>query len=118
MTAIEQLNMWLMYQRHFAEHKPSVTINVKTEEWLEVGAYVYKHFDEMSGVSFLPFSEHIYQQAPYTDVSKDAYDELLNQMPGRIDWSQLSEYELEDTTSGMSTFACSGSVCEVVDISA
>ena len=118
MTAIEQLDMWLMYQRHFAEHKPSVTINVKTDEWLEVGAYVYKHFDEMSGVSFLPFSEHIYQQAPYTDVSKDAYDKLLNQMPGRIDWSQLSEYELEDTTSGMSTFACSGSVCEVVDISA
>ena len=118
MSAIEQLNMWLMYQRHWCEHKPSVTINVKTDEWLEVGAYVYKHFDEMSGVSFLPFSEHIYQQAPYTDVSKDTYDELLAKMPGRIDWSKLSEYELEDTTTGMSTMACSGDSCEIVDISA
>jgi len=118
MSAIEQLDMWLMYQRHWCEHKPSVTINVKTDEWLEVGAYVYKHFDEMSGVSFLPFSEHIYQQAPYTDVSKDTYDELLAKMPGRIDWSKLSEYELEDTTTGMSTMACSGDSCEIVDISA
>ena len=118
MTAIEQLDMWLAYQRHWCEHKPSVTINVKTDEWLEVGAYVYKHFDEMSGVSFLPFSEHIYQQAPYTDVEKDAYDELLAKMPERIDWSKLSEYELEDTTSGMSTMACSGDSCEIVDISA
>jgi len=118
MSAIEQLDMWLMYQRHWCEHKPSVTINVKTDEWLEVGAYVYKHFDEMSGVSFLPFSEHIYQQAPYTDVSKDTYDELLAKMPERIDWSKLSEYELEDTTTGMSTMACSGDSCEIVDISA
>ena len=118
MTAIEQLDMWLAYQRHWCEHKPSVTINVKTDEWLEVGAYVYKHFDEMSGVSFLPFSEHIYQQAPYTDVEKETYDELLAKMPKRIDWSKLSEYELEDHTSGMSTMACSGDSCEIVDISA
>ena len=118
MTAIEQLDMWLMYQRHWCEHKPSVTINVKTDEWLEVGAYVYKNFDEMSGVSFLPFSEHIYQQAPYTDVEKETYDELLAKMPKRIDWSKLSEYELEDHTSGMSTMACSGDSCEIVDISA
>ena len=118
MTAIEQLDMWLMYQRHWCEHKPSVTINVKTDEWLDVGAYVYKNFDEMSGVSFLPFSEHIYQQAPYTDVEKETYDELLAKMPKRIDWSKLSEYELEDHTSGMSTMACSGDSCEIVDISA
>ena len=118
MSAIEQLDMWLMYQRHWCEHKPSVTINVRSDEWLEVGAYVYKHFDEMSGVSFLPFSEHIYQQAPYTDVSKETYDELLAKMPERIDWSKLSEYELEDTTTGMSTMACSGDSCEIVDISA
>ena len=118
MTAIEQLEMWLMYQRHWCEHKPSVTINVKTDEWLDVGAYVYKNFDEMSGVSFLPFSEHIYQQAPYTDVEKETYDELLAKMPKRIDWSKLSEYELEDHTSGMSTMACSGDSCEIVDISA
>jgi len=91
---------------------------VKADEWLEVGAYVYKNFDEMSGVSFLPFSEHIYQQAPYTDVEKETYDELLAKMPKRIDWSKLSEYELEDHTSGMSTMACSGDSCEIVDISA
>ncbi len=70
MTAIEQLEMWLAYQRSWCEHKPSVTINVKSDEWFEVGAFVYKHFDEMSGVSFLPFNEHTYQQAPYQDVDK------------------------------------------------
>jgi ribonucleoside-triphosphate reductase len=73
MTAIEQLEMWLMYQRYWCEHKPSVTINVKSDEWFEVGAFVYKHFDEMSGVSFLPFNEHTYQQAPYQDVDKETY---------------------------------------------
>jgi ribonucleoside-triphosphate reductase (thioredoxin) len=76
LTAIEQLETWLMYQRHWCEHKPSVTINVRADEWFEVGAFVYKHFDEMSGVSFLPFNEHTYQQAPYQDVDKDTYKEM------------------------------------------
>ena len=116
MTAIEQLEMWLMYQRNWCEHKPSVTINVKSEEWLEVGAFVYKHFDEMSGVSFLPFNEHTYQQAPYQDCDEATYQEMLDKMPKRIDWAKLSEYESEDNTSGSQTLACSGDSCEIVDL--
>jgi len=116
MTAIEQLEMWLMYQRNWCEHKPSVTINVKSEEWLEVGAFVYKHFDEMSGVSFLPFNEHTYQQAPYQDCGKSDYDMLKSVMPKSIDWTKLSEYESEDNTSGSQTLACSGDSCEIVDL--
>jgi ribonucleoside-diphosphate reductase alpha chain len=116
MSAIEQLEMWLMYQRHFCEHKPSVTISVREEEWMEVGAFVYKYFDEMSGVSFLPHSEHTYQQAPYQEVDKEAYNVLLKSMPKRIDWAGLSEYEKDDNTVAMQTMACSGDVCEIVDI--
>jgi ribonucleoside-diphosphate reductase alpha chain len=116
MTAIEQLETWLTYQRHWCEHKPSVTISVRDDEWLEVGAFVYKHFDEMSGVSFLPHSDHTYQQAPYQDCSKEEYKELLKTMPKKIDWNKLSEYEQEDNTKSSQTFACSGDVCEVVDI--
>ena len=116
MTAIEQLEMWLMYQRHFCEHKPSVTISVREEEWMEVGAFVYKYFDEMSGVSFLPHSEHTYQQAPYQEVDKDTYKMVLQTMPERIDWAGLSEYEKDDNTIAMQTMACSGDVCEIVDI--
>ena len=116
MTAVEQLETWLTYQRHWCEHKPSVTISVRDDEWLEVGAFVYKHFDEMSGVSFLPHSDHTYQQAPYQDCSKEQYEELLSSMPKKIDWNKLSEYEQEDNTKSSQTFACSGDVCEVVDI--
>ena len=116
MTAIEQLETWLTYQRHWCEHKPSVTISVRDDEWLEVGAFVYKHFDEMSGVSFLPHSDHTYQQAPYQDCTKEEYKELLKTMPKKIDWTKLSEYEQEDNTKSSQTFACSGDVCEVVDI--
>jgi ribonucleoside-diphosphate reductase alpha chain len=116
MTAIEQLEMWLTYQRHWCEHKPSVTISVRDEEWMEVGAFVYKYFDEMSGVSFLPHSDHTYQQAPYQDVGKSDYDKLLSLMPKSIDWSKLAEYEQEDNTAGMQTMACTGDVCEIVDL--
>jgi ribonucleoside-diphosphate reductase alpha chain len=116
MTAIEQLEMWLTYQRHWCEHKPSVTISVRDEEWMEVGAFVYKYFDEMSGVSFLPHSDHTYQQAPYQDCSKEEYKELFDVMPTNIDWTKLSDYEKEDNTSGMQTMACTGDVCEMVDI--
>ena len=116
MSAIEQLEMWLAYQRSWCEHKPSVTINVKKDEWFEVGAFVYKYFDEMSGVSFLPFNEHTYQQAPYQDCDKETYDALLANMPTSIDWSKLSEYEQEDNTAGSQTLACSGDSCEIVDL--
>lgn len=83
---------------------------------MEVGAYVYKHFDEMSGVSFLPHSDHTYQQAPYQDCTKHEYEMLLSVMPDKIDWAKLSEYETEDTSKGTSTFACSGGICEIVDL--
>jgi ribonucleoside-diphosphate reductase alpha chain len=116
MSAIEQLEMWLMYQRHWCEHKPSVTINVKNDEWFEVGAFVYKHFDEMSGVSFLPFNEHTYQQAPYQDCDETTYHKMLGSMPSNIDWSKLSNYEQEDNTAGSQTLACSGDSCEIVDL--
>ena len=118
MTAIEQLEMWLTYQRHWCEHKPSVTISVRDHEWLEVGAFVYKYFDEMSGVSFLPHSDHTYQQAPYQDCDKATYEELLAKMPKSIDWTRLSEYEQEDNTVAMQTMACSGDSCEIVDLTA
>ena len=116
LTAIEQLEMWLAYQRSWCEHKPSVTINVKGDEWFEVGAFVYKHFDEMSGVSFLPYNEHTYQQAPYQEVGKFDYEALLSCMPVDIDWSKLSDYEAEDNTAGSQTLACSGDSCEIVDL--
>ena len=116
MSAIEQLEMWLAYQRFWCEHKPSVTINVKSDEWFEVGAFVYKHFDEMSGVSFLPFNEHTYQQAPYQECDESTYHKMLGSMPTNIDWSLLSEYENEDNTSGSQTLACSGDACEIVDL--
>jgi ribonucleoside-diphosphate reductase alpha chain len=116
MTAIEQLEMWLTYQRSWCEHKPSVTISVRDDEWMDVGAFVYKHFDEMSGVSFLPHSDHTYQQAPYQDCGKHDYEMLLSCMPKKIDWSKLSEYEQEDNTVAMQTMACSGDVCEIVDL--
>ncbi len=116
MSAIDQLEMWLAYQRNWCEHKPSVTINVKNDEWFEVGAFVYRHFDEMSGVSFLPYNEHTYQQAPYQDVGKTDYSMLKSIMPKTIDWSKLSEYEQEDNTAGSQTLACSGDSCEIVDL--
>ena len=118
MTAIEQLELWLQYQRHWCEHKPSVTISVKENEWMAVGSWVYEHFDEVSGISFLPFSEHSYKQAPYQDINEDTYEELLTQMPKSVNWSMLQEFEKEDTTSGGRELACTAGVCEVVDIAA
>jgi len=116
MTAIEQLETWLTYQRHWCEHKPSITVSVRDDEWVSVGAFVFEHFDEMSGVSFLPHSDHTYQQAPYQDCDKSEYEELLSLMPTDIDWSKLTDYEKEDNTAGMQTMACSGDVCEIVDL--
>ena len=118
LTAIEQLETWLMFQRHWCEHKPSVTINVRKDEWFEVGAFVYEHFDEMSGVSFLPYNEHTYQQAPYQEIGKSEYEELAKNMPEKIDWSLLTNYEESDNTVGMQTMACSGDSCEIVDLTA
>ena len=117
LTAINQLETWLMYQRYWCEHKPSCTVSVREHEWLEVGAWVYKHFDEISGVSFLPHSEHVYQQAPYQDITKEEYLDAIKLMPQHVDWAELSNYEKEDNTTGSQELACSSGVCEIVDIS-
>jgi len=116
MSAIEQLELWLTYQNYWCEHKPSVTISVKEHEWLGVGSWVYDHFDEVCGVSFLPFSDHSYKQAPYQDCSKEEYEELLAKMPTDVDWADLASFERGDTTAGSQSMACSAGSCEVVDL--
>ena len=114
MSAIEQLELWLTYQKSWCEHKPSVTITVKEHEWLEVGAWVYEHFDYMSGVSCLPFSDHTYKQAPYQDCDEKMYKEILNKMPKVVDWSLLGEYEKSDMTIGSQELACTAAGgCEI-----
>ena len=113
MSAIEQLELWLSYQKHWCEHKPSVTISVKEDEWMEVGAWTYKNFDFMSGVSFLPFSEHTYKQAPYQDCTKEEYEFFVDRMPVEVEWSKLSEYEKTDMTIGAQELACAAGFCEI-----
>ena len=116
LTAIQQLEVWLVYQRNWCEHKPSITVSVKEDEWMEVGAWIYKHFDEVSGISFLPYSEHTYVQAPYQEIDELEYNDLLSKMPESINWTALSLYELEDTTTGTQALACVSGECEIVDI--
>ena len=110
-TAVQQLEHWLMFQRHWCEHKPSVTIYVKDHEWLEVGAWVYKHFDEVCGVSFLPHDNGSYRQAPFQEITKEEYTEFLAKYPGTIDWDQF--IELDDLTEGSQEMACMGGLCTV-----
>ena len=117
MTAVEQLELWKIYQENWCEHKPSITGSVKENEWMGVGAWVYNHFEYMSGVSFLPFADHSYRQAPYQDCSKQEYDSLLKKIPKDIDWSKLSEYDVRDMTHGRQELACSAEGgCEIVDL--
>ena len=113
LTAIEQLELWKTYQEYWCEHKPSVTISVKENEWLKVGAWVYDNFNYMSGVSFLPFSEHTYKQAPYQDCNKEEYEMLLDKMPKIVEWNKLSEYEQTDMTIGAQELACAAGFCEI-----
>jgi len=115
-TAIEQLDMWLTYQRSWCDHKPSVTITVREDEWLKVGAWVYDHFEDVSGISFLPHSDHNYKQAPYQECTRREYECAVGLMPAGIDWSRLSEFELQDATKGPQTMACVSGSCEIVDI--
>lgn len=115
--AVQHLDLWLTYQQHWTEHKPSVTITVKEDEWLPTAAWVWEHFDELSGVAFLPYSDHSYRQAPYEDLTKEGYDTLVSQMPDDIPWEELSWYELYDQTVGSQTLACSADGgCETVDL--
>ena len=115
-NAIEQLETWLQYQRYWCEHKPSCTVSVRESEWMQVGAWVYKHFNEVSGVSFLPHSDHTYQQAPYQDVDEKKYKEALKEMPRDVNFEKLSEYEDEDNTTGTQELSCTAGACELVDI--
>ena len=116
LSAITQLENWKNYQEHWCEHKPSVTISVKEDEWFEVGAWVYNNFKDVAGVSFLPHSDHTYKQAPYQDITKEEYDALSKKMPRNVDWTLLSNYEREDNTTGTQELACSAGACEIVDI--
>ena len=118
MGAMEQLELWEIYQDHWCEHKPSMTCYYRDNEFLEVGQWLYNKFDKISGVSFLPYSEHTYQQAPYQEIGKSEYEELAKLMPKKIDWSLLTNYEESDNTVGMQTMACSGDSCEIVDLTA
>jgi ribonucleoside-diphosphate reductase alpha chain len=113
MTAIEQLELWLTYQKYWCEHKPSVTISVKDDEWFKVGAWVWENFDYMSGVSFLPFTEHTYKQAPYQDCTKEEYEFLVDRMPQKVEWTKLAEYEKTDMTIGAQELACAAGFCEI-----
>lgn len=116
LTAVEHLEIWKTFQEEWCEHKPSVTISVREHEWMDVQAWVWKNWDIISGVSFLPHSEHTYKQAPYQECTKEEYEAAVAAMPKQIEWDKLSDFEFEDNTSGSQTLACTGSVCEVVDI--
>lgn len=117
LTAMEQMEVWLNLQRYWCEHKPSCTVYVKPQEWIKVGSWVYDHFDEVSGISFLPHTDHVYEQAPWQDITAEDYAALEGKMPAHIDWDLgLSQFEKEDATTGMQELACSAGVCEVVDI--
>jgi len=116
MNAIEQLELWKIYATHWCEHKPSITVYVHENEWLEVGAWVYKNFEYMSGVSFLPHTNHSYRQAPYQEIDKKTYDRLVKEFPKNVDWTMLSEIEHEDNTAGAQTLACATGACEIVDL--
>jgi ribonucleoside-triphosphate reductase len=115
-SALDQCELWLMYQRHWCEHKPSCSVYVREDEWLKVGAWVYEHFDEISGLSFFPYDDHVYDQAPYQPCSEEDYEELKKLIPEDVDWTELAKYEKEDTTRGSQTLACTAGSCEIVDL--
>jgi ribonucleoside-diphosphate reductase alpha chain len=112
MGCIDQLEWYLKMVRHWCEHNQSITVYVKDDEWLKVGAWVYDHFEELVGVSFLPHSGGIYSLAPYETITKEQYEEMVSKLPA-IDWSKLPQYEIDDTTEGAKTLACAGNACEL-----
>lgn len=113
-TALQALELWLLYQREWCEHKPSVTVTVRDEEWMAVGAWVYEHFDEVSGISFLPHTDHTYQQAPYQDMTSEEFSLWQKEHPvPDVDWRELAEYEKTDNTVAMQTLACTSGACEL-----
>jgi len=113
-SALEHLSLWKLYQEHYTEHKPSITVSVRDHEWLAVGAFVMDNWDLMTGVSFLPYSDHVYRQAPFQDCSLNELHDLQTRMPSEVQWDRLAEYELEDATTSAREFACHGDSCELV----
>ncbi len=114
LTALEHLKLWKFYQDNWCEHKPSATISVREPEWLDVGSWVWKNFDDVSGISFLPYADHSYKQAPYQEITKDEYEEWLTKTTRSIDWSLLSDYEKEDMTENTKELACVAGACEIL----
>ena len=112
-SAIDHLNLWLTYKRYWCDHNPSATISYTEEEFLEVGAWVYRHFDEICGLSFLPKTEHVYEQAPFERISKAQYEDFASP---DVSWDRLPEYEKDDQTKGAQELACTGGACEAVDL--
>lgn len=115
-SAIDDLNIWRVYKQHWTEHNPSVTISVREDEWIEVANWVYQNWEDVGGISFLPYSEHTYKQAPYQEITEADYYLAKAAMPETIDWSMLSAYEKYDTTTGSQTLSCTAGNCEVVDV--
>jgi ribonucleoside-diphosphate reductase alpha chain len=111
LSAIQHLKLWLLFQRHYCEHKPSVTISVKENEWMEVGAWVYEHFDEVTGVSFLPMDGGTYRQAPYEECTEEQYNQLRLLVPEEVNWDNFKEYD--DNVEGAQTLSCTAGGCEI-----
>ena len=111
LTAIQHLKLWLLFQRHYCEHKPSVTISVKEHEWMEVGSFVYNHFDEVTGVSFLPYDGGTYKQAPYEECTEEAYNRLKLLQPEAIDWDNFKEFD--DNVEGAQMLSCTAGGCSI-----
>ena len=114
LTAREHLDLWAVYNKHWAEHQVSITVSVQEDEWIDTAAWVYDNFDNLSGVSFLPMDGGTYKQAPYQEISKEDYERLANDMPTELNWDKLSEYEKEDTTTSSRELACQGLSCEII----
>ena len=113
-TALDQVDLWKVYAEHWCEHKPSITVYVREHEWLEVGAWIHRNFDIVSGISFLPHSDHIYKQAPYQEITKEEYEEAVEAFPQDLDWAGLSAYETEDTCNVEHELACTAGGCDIL----
>jgi ribonucleoside-diphosphate reductase alpha chain len=111
-TAVKQLEIWLLYQKYWTDHKPSVTVSVKENEWMDVGAWVYRNFEWISGVSFLPYADHSYVQAPFQEITEEQYKQWADKMPAKAEWGKLVEFEKKDETTGAQELACTAG-CEI-----
>lgn len=111
LSAIQHLKLWLIFQRHYCEHKPSVTISVLENEWMDVGAWTFKHFDEITGVSFLPMDGGTYKQAPYEECDEQTYNQLKMLVPETVDWENFKEYD--DNVEGAQMLSCTAGGCSI-----